>query len=714
MKKLFSILFVFYSIFQLTAQQVISGKITDTKGYPITGANVFIKDTYDGASTDTSGFFKFKTNEKGKQILQLSFIGMKGVEKEIDLTAEVPPFQFKMEEENAQLQTITISAGAFETGETVKSLVLKPMDIATTPSAVGDIYGALSSLPGSQIVGNQGGLYVRGGEAYETKTFIDGMPVVNPYMAKMPDIATRSQFSPLLFAGTVFSTGGYSAEYGQALSSALNLNTVGIAEATESSVMLMSVGLNASHTQRWDKSSLSISLDYNDMGLYYPLVRKNMEWNRYPVRAGGTALYRIKRGKYSMIKVFGSSYWNYSSLKYSMKGVDSGATDINLGNLDNYLNTIYTDRISEKWRFKAGFAMTKDDTKTDIGTDKLLESVLAVHERINLINEVTNNISIKYGQETNFYKFDQNYFLDSISTEFNSGLKDVNYAHYIESDIKINNHLAIRFGLRGEYSSLMDEWSLSPRISASCRIADNGKLSIAYGTFNQRPEKEYLIYSSKLSPEKAKHYIANYQYEKDNRIFRLEVYQKDYLDLVKYETLYNPNPATYSNNGNGFARGIDIFWRDSKTVKNLDYWISYSYIYTKRDYKNNVNSITPAFISPHTFNAVAKYQIPKITAILAATYTYASSKNYYNPYFQNSETNKTPDYNDLSLSVTKVFIVFKKMVALFVNANNVLGFNNIYGYNYSSIQAEEENYQAYPIKPMTKRFFVVGFYFMFK
>ncbi len=131
----------------------------------------------------------------------------------------VPPLTVILEEQPGEIRAVIIAAGAFDSGELSRPVVLKPMDIATTPSAVGDIYGALATLPGAQLVGNEGGLFVRGGEGYETKTFIDGMQVSNPYMSKLPDLPTRSRFSPLLFSGTAFSTGGFSAEYGQAPSS---------------------------------------------------------------------------------------------------------------------------------------------------------------------------------------------------------------------------------------------------------------------------------------------------------------------------------------------------------------------------------------------------------------------------------------------------------------------------------------------------------------
>ena len=66
---------------------------------------------------------------------------------------------------------------------------------------------------------------MRGGEADETQIFIDGIRVFTPYSPTAKNIPTRGRFSPFLFKGITFSTGGYSAEYGQALSSVLLLNS---------------------------------------------------------------------------------------------------------------------------------------------------------------------------------------------------------------------------------------------------------------------------------------------------------------------------------------------------------------------------------------------------------------------------------------------------------------------------------------------------------
>ncbi|MFX6827061.1 hypothetical protein ABTH45_19320, partial [Acinetobacter baumannii] len=91
---------------------------------------------------------------------------------------------------------------------------LKALDIATTAGANADISATIQTLPGAQRVGEQEGLFIRGGSAEEAKIIIDGTVVNNFFYSSVPGIAQRGRFSPFLFNGTVFSSGGYSAVYG--------------------------------------------------------------------------------------------------------------------------------------------------------------------------------------------------------------------------------------------------------------------------------------------------------------------------------------------------------------------------------------------------------------------------------------------------------------------------------------------------------------------
>ncbi|MBW7914994.1 MAG: carboxypeptidase-like regulatory domain-containing protein, partial [Taibaiella sp.] len=51
------------------AQSTISGKVVTYSGKPIPGANVYLLNTIDGATTDSNGVFSFTTEEKGAQTI---------------------------------------------------------------------------------------------------------------------------------------------------------------------------------------------------------------------------------------------------------------------------------------------------------------------------------------------------------------------------------------------------------------------------------------------------------------------------------------------------------------------------------------------------------------------------------------------------------------------------------------------------------------------
>lgn len=221
------LLFILCTIlhFTLIAQTTVSGKVTDEKNIPITGANVYLNGTYDGASTDNDGNFSFSTLETGTQTLIISFISFEEFTLSID-ASKMKNMTIKLREDVNSLDAVVISTGTFEAGDSAKVTALKPLDILTTASALSDFVGALQTLPGTATVAEDGRLFVRGGEADETQVFIDGIRVFTPFTPSANNIPVRGRYSPMLFKGVSFSTGGYSAEYGQALSSVLTLNTI--------------------------------------------------------------------------------------------------------------------------------------------------------------------------------------------------------------------------------------------------------------------------------------------------------------------------------------------------------------------------------------------------------------------------------------------------------------------------------------------------------
>ena len=227
------------------AQIKVSGKITDNRNKILPGVSISIKDSYDGATSDSLGNYSFFTSEKGTHILQATATGYKSFEQPINISGASLDINISLKEEITELKAVVISAGTFEASDQKRASALTPIDIVTTASANGDITNAIKTLPGTQQVGESEGLFVRGGTATETKIFIDGNLVNKFFYSSEPDLATRGRFNPFLFKGTIFSSGGYSALYGQALSSVLLLESIDLPERTSADFGISYLAANA-------------------------------------------------------------------------------------------------------------------------------------------------------------------------------------------------------------------------------------------------------------------------------------------------------------------------------------------------------------------------------------------------------------------------------------------------------------------------------------
>ncbi|MGW8316191.1 MAG: TonB-dependent receptor, partial [Bacteroidales bacterium] len=580
MKPIFSFLLILLSL-QTYSQSTLSGRILDREGNGVPFANIYLEGSYDGATSDTAGFFTISTQLTGMQQITVSCIGYESQSFELDMNGDTAPLQCILRERISELNEVSITAGVFSASDKKKSVTLTAMDISTTPSAVGDVYGAFAALPGSQKVGEEGMLFVRGGEAYETKTYMDGMLVRSPYFSSLPRIPTRGRFSPLLFSETVFSTGGYSAEYGNALSSIVDLTTTGLEPENKASISLMTVGTSASYARRWENTSLAMTGLYADNTLNNILFKQNVDWIRAPVLGDGMVMFRRRLGETGLLKSFLS--FNSQLMEMNFDNFEAGSIDrVRMNSRNLYANTVYTGEITPTWLVRAGVAYGRDLENVTYAGQPVLTTLSSGSGKLVLTKLAGERLKIRMG--TNVYGefYRQEIRMDST---LRLGMEDLQPSLFVEPEWKVSQKLAFRIGLRGEYSTLLREGALLPRISAAYKTGTYSQVSLAWGRFRQKPENDYLKLASGLETERADHYILNYQVKKLKRTFRVETYYKVYDHLVKYRMTNSPDPEEYSNTGYGNAAGVDLFWRDRETLKGADYWISYSFLHTRRDYR---------------------------------------------------------------------------------------------------------------------------------
>ncbi|PKG43318.1 TonB-dependent receptor [Psychroflexus sp. MES1-P1E] len=689
---------------QIIAQHQISGAIKGQRGLPITGANVYIVGSYDGATTNLEGKFSFSTSETGIKTLYVSFLSF----EDYSLTADLSEFknlEIKLKEDVNMLDAVMLSTGTFEAGENSRVTALKPLDVVTTASALGDFLGALQTLPGTSTVGEDGRLFIRGGGADETQIFIDGMRVFAPYTPTANNIPTRGRFSPFLFKGISFSTGGYSAEYGQALSGVLKLNTIDEPDQEKTEVSLMTVGLGVGNTQKWDKSSLSINANYTNLAPYTEALPNRNEWISPLQSMSGEMIYRYKTNNSDILKLYGG--YSYTDLDLIQQNInfEEGFRFAN-ENRNLYINGSYKSFLGNSWILNTGFSLSNDNNKSQVGEDLIDNNDNSAHLKIKLRKRINNNFEFNFGSEYFITDFDESIESNLIG-DFDYGFQSNISAGFGEVDIFFSKKLAMNLGGRVDHYELWNQTLFSPRASIAYKSGEFSQFSFAYGKFFQNPSADFLKFNDTITAENASHFIANFQYVKSKKIFRVEAYHKTYDDLVKFDTEFPTFTSSYNSTGSGYASGVDLFWRDNESFKNLEYWASYSYLDTERDYRNFLEKARPAFASEHNLSLVAKYWIEDWKSQLGFSHVFASGRNYTDPNSNGFLNRETKNFNSLSLNWA--YLIDKQKI-LYFSVSNVLGTRNIFGYNYANEMDMSGVFQREAILPNTDQFFFVGFF----
>ena len=703
-----------------TTSTTLSGTVRDAAGQPLPGANVFLKTTFDGATTDSLGRFRFTTRQTGTLPLLVTLMGYQPQEQPTVLDGQARRVSVTLKEVRNQLGDVTITAGSFEASDEKRSTVLTTRDVQTTAGALADVNGALNTLPGTSRVGEEGKLFVRGGAAGETRQYLDGLPLQSPYNASVGGVPARGRFSPNLFKGTVFSTGGYSAEYGQALSAVVGLNSYDLAPETQTGISLLSVGLSLSHQQRFTRSSVAVTGDYTNLQPYYGVVPQRWGWTMAPQSAGGSVAVRQRVGELGMLKVYGAVTRSRFALRQPDPTFDGGRP-VALSNNNEYLNATFRSPLRRGWSLQTGLAGTRDEQEIRPDVQRVHELEQSLVGRLVLTNDSAGTYwNLKLGAEGLAQQYRQQYQpqAEDAATVLRSGFTETRAAAFAESDIAFTNQLVARAGARAEYSAVLGRWNAAPRLALAYQLGEGTQLSGAWGYFYQTPANDLLRfgqYNPELRFERATHYLLSYQRIKNDRTLRLEAYYKDYAHLTRYAPLaltgnvLLPFGATsYQSTGQGYARGLDLFWRDKKTVKGLDYWVSYGLVDTRRQQRQDPQLAVPTFASRHNLSVVGKYWVQPLHTLLGATVSYGSPRAYYDPNRPGYNQGRTPSYQDVSLNLSYVTSIRRNLTIVHVACSNVLGRNNIFGYRYTATPDASGHYQGTAVMPAAPRMLFVG------
>jgi hypothetical protein len=633
------------------AQTSIHGTVTDAQG-PLTGVNVFVVGTLDGGITDSLGRFSFTTNRTGVQTLRAVLLGY----EEYETTADAAAFrnmEIRLREKAASLDEVVVTASTYSIGKSSQIKTLDALDVVMSGNSCGDLVAALQVLPGTAVVGENGKLYVRGGESEECQTFVNGMHVLVPYSTNVEGQSQRGRFSPFLFKGMSFSLGGYGGEYGQALSSVLPMETTDVASSDKLGVSASLLDWNVGGTRAFRQSSLSFNAALTDLGLYTKLFPDRCDWTRPYRKFAAEAQYKWDLSANSVLKTYAGYDW--TSVGMRTEGRNLSMIEHNI-----YANATLRTRIGQGCTLFAGVAESAVISDIDdalAAGDRYHNTRNEVHLKAELQQRFSPQFKLSAGVED---------YLRGSGKQYNGTGYALTYhllAAHVDAQLRIVPRLFLNVSARGERLSCNREWLLMPRATLSFVPNTRFQTSVMAGRYSQTPEDDYIARGQfKLRQSTADHLILSMQYATARTLVRIEPYYKWYHRLPLL------SDGVYTAEGYGYSRGIDVYLEDSSLLKNLTLTAAYSFNDSKRLYLDYASPRTPEYASRHNFRLTAKYALGKFIVGLAETY--ASGREY--------AAGTTPCYNSLDANVT--WLAHPKVI-VYASLNNLLGRTNVYRIN---------------------------------
>jgi len=714
----------------ILAQQktIIEGTIQDENNNPLPFVNVFLMGSSDGAMSTGNGTFMFKTSQMGKAILMASLIGYDKYSQELDFrTAGKKSIKIILKQGAVTMNETIVTASSYGS-EKEKGMVINRIDILTTPGGATDIYQSLKTMPGLTQVSESAELYVRGGDPLETITMVNQSVMYHPFTFESSYGGLFSNLNQSAVKSMYFTSGGFSAKYGNALSGVLDIETKNQPESSKASVGMSLASGNV---------TAEIAVDPDKFGLYFD-ARQNFTQPIFWLNGG---LDRLTVTPHSQNFTAGAVF-NYSTtgrLKFFMiyakdeQGVKVERAEYNgtfNGNTKNtFLNVHHTNIVFDDVVMKNAVSFNTysntwllgilDIEKTDYvyTTRSYFEVTLGKNTRLMTGGELEKR-EIRYAGQVPAEEYDlrQNAPSLTIDTRFNG----THYGFYCE--IQAANmfglpKLSATAGVRYDNFTMLNVDWFDPRFSIGYKIDDNSNLRFAAGIFREVPDPRLFNPTDgnpHLKPMKADHIIGSYEYTfNDQNSFRIEVYRKKYYDLpLKNETL------NYDNSGYGYAGGIDCIFKGEFPF-GIDGWISYGYITTKRYWMDYDYLTSSSFDITHNIAVVAKYNVlEKLQVGLTAKYAtggpftpvlssiYDHTFNIYKPVYAATNSSRYPDYKRVDLRWTYFDQLFQKYsLIVYLEGLNIFNFRNLFGYTYSQDYKERKEIESY----FGRRMLVFGF-----
>lgn len=675
----------------------------------VIGAQVYLDSIFLGTLTNFSGEYNIENVKKGKYTLVAQFMGYEVQKKHIYLDKELT-IDFVLQPSAITLESVSVVSDRLIDKASVSDISMIAAEIETYKGLQEDPVNIVTLMPGitkgSGDLFSATQLYVRGGAPEENRFLYDNVTVYWPWYSG----GIKSVFNNEVIDKLELLTGGFSAKYGNTMSSVMRVTTRdGNYDKFGGNFTFGLSGLQTTIEGPFAKDKVSGLISVRKT--YLDFILGNSA--EIPVNNMLDGTYRLawkvnKKHKMSFSGLSTREKMNFLAFdpEPGMPNEMNNKTIFNSQSLQ--LQSIWT----KQFYTNLSIYFSYNQSVFNIGNNLSMD--LEGHE-IGFREDVTYYINkdhkFDFGIEagTGNFRNKGNAALDPSETDMNDTnvvLREFDFntgsqssAAYFSYSGDVLPKLSISLGFRGDflfYDNSLTHTNYSPRFSAKYSLSPKTKIRASYGHFYQFPNEEYLEQNIDLLSNKCIHYIAGIE-----QIFStyykgwVEVYFKDYDNLVVYNMLDNNYyNLEYSNLGTGYVKGAEMFIMRKRG--SITSWISYAYSVAKRKQSLHDKEYFFEYDRPHMLTLAGEYKIPAekiyIPHLIVAQFRFESG-NPYTPIIGAVQTSdgwrqvkgeinsdRNPAFHNLTLKIEWKFTDTDKLkVKSFFEIWNVYNRKNLLG-----------------------------------
>jgi hypothetical protein len=633
-----TVIFLCFALLSIAQKgATVRGNVYDQiNGQPIPFANVILRGTSVGATTDPNGFFQISNAPEGVQTLVTTFIGYDSVVLEINLTEGGILYKgIYMSVAAKNLDVVEVS-GRKEKARTtaqVSQISITPKQLKQLPSVGGepDIAQYLTVLPGIISSGDQGGqIFIRGGSPIQNKILLDGMTIFNPFHS----IGFFSVFETETIRSVDVLTGGFNAEYGGRVGAVVDIKT------KEGNKKRLSGLISGSPFQA-------------KVMLEGPLVKLKEE--------DGSSLSFILTGKQSILPQTSKTLYKYASrdsvngLPFDFKDyygkisfVASGGSKINIFGFNHNDAVTYPNVAQYDWKttgYGANFTLVPAGLKMIIGGGLTYSSYninLKERDPRSRSNVVTSfaatldftipgrNSELKYGAEVSGFSTEFK-FPSPLGFTFDQTRNTSEIAGFVRYR-KSSKRLVLEPSLHLHGYTTLGESTIEPRFAAKLNATDNFRFKFSGGLFSQNliasvsekdvvnlfvgflsgPDEQFKRLNTTEKAEsrlqKAWHAVGGFEIDVNKHLeLNIEGYIKKFTQLIDLNRLKKASSDDNYVTEEGDAKGLDVSMRYENN--GLSLWSTYSLTFVNRF--DGVQEYPTNFDRRHNINLLGTYAFGK-------------------------------------------------------------------------------------------------------